>query len=138
MNDAGVVRVLQRVADLPRDLHDLREGQLPVAVDARAQRIALDEGRDVERDAVPLPRIQHREQVRMIQASEERDLLPEARGGDGVGELWAQELDGHAATELAVARTVDDAGAAPADLAFDLVAFGNERERRDERLRSVD
>ena len=56
MDDALLVRVVERARDLPRDRERFLEAQLPLAVELGAQRLAADEGQDVIEEAVGFAR----------------------------------------------------------------------------------
>ena len=52
MDDAVLVRVLQRVGDLPANAQRVVDGKLLLALELVAQRLARDERHDVEHRAV--------------------------------------------------------------------------------------
>ena len=63
---------------------------------------------------------QERDDVRVLEAGGELDLLLEALGADARGELGGEELDDDAAAKAAVSGEVDAAHAATAELALEL------------------
>ena len=86
--------------------------------------LALDEGHDVEQEAVGLARVEERQDVRVLEVGGELDLGQEPLGADHGGELGAQQLERHLAVVLEVLGEVDGGHAAGADLTFDPVAVG--------------
>ena len=112
VHDAVAVRVLERVRHLARELQGDVHGQAPLAREPRAQRLALDEGHDVPQQPARAPRVEQREDVRVLQRRGDADLLEEPLGADGGGELLAQHLDRDAAVVPQVAREVHGGHAA--------------------------
>ncbi len=68
------------------------DGELLLAVQPVAQRLALDEGHDVEQVAVGLARVEERQDVRVLEIGGELDLGQEALGADHGGELGPEDL----------------------------------------------
>ncbi len=135
--DTAAVRMLERIGHLAhqpqRDVH----GKATLALEPRAQRLALDEGHDVPQQPdvrASSPRVEQREDVRVLQRRRDTDLLEEPLRADGRRELLAQHLDRDAAVVLHVACEVHGGHAAAAELALDLVAaFERLRESLGER-----
>ena len=96
--------------------------ELLLAVEPVAQRLALDEGHDVEEVAVGLARVEQRQDVRVLEVGRELDLGQEALGADHGGELGAQDLERDAAVVPDVLGEIDRGHAAGADLAVEAVA----------------
>ena len=80
VDDAVVVRVVERAGDLARDAQRVGHRQLPLAVEPVAQGLALDERHREPELAVGLARVEHGEDVRMLQPRGEPDLALEALG----------------------------------------------------------
>ena len=101
MDDAPLVRRLERLGDLPRDLERLVDRQRSPRQPLR-QRLAVDELQDQRLDAARLLEAVDRGDVRMIQRGQDLRLALEARQPLGVrGERLGQHLDRHVAIELA-------------------------------------
>ena len=82
----------ERARDVLEDAHRLAHRQR-AARQPRAQRLALDERHDEERQAVRLARAQHRHDVRMLKRRRQHDLALEPVDRDRRGELVRQHLD---------------------------------------------
>ena len=143
MDDVARVRVRQRVSDLAREPNRLVYRERSVARDAAAQRLTRDVRHHKEERALPLTRVVEGEDVRMLQAREERDLATKALGRLTVGDFGVDELERDLTVVPNVMREVDGRHPASADLAFDLVASGDDcallagRGERVRRLRVV-
>ena len=134
VDHAVAMRVVERGADLLGEAHGIVDGQLVLAIQAIAQRLALDERHHVEEVAVRLPRVEQREDVRMLQRRRRLDLGQEAIGANDGGELWAQHLHRDAAIVLEIVRQIHGRHAARAELALESIAIG---ERLNEARRGV-
>ena len=93
MHHAGVVRVAQRVGHFARDLQGVADRELAFAVEALAQRLALDVRHDVVHQPVGLVRVVQRQDVRVVQPSGDLDLVQEPGGAHRLGQLGEQHLD---------------------------------------------
>ena len=122
VDDAPVVRELQRRRDRLRDAERIRHGELLLAVDPLAQRLPLHEGHDVVEDPALVPRIVEPEDVRVLQVGGRLDLGQEALPADHGGEFGLQDLDRDLAAVLHVLGEVDDGHAALAQALEDAVA----------------
>ena len=80
MDDVVRVRVSERVRDLARETNRLAHGELLLACDSAAQRLARDVRHDVVQRALALARIVERKDIRMLQSREQRDLAAKALG----------------------------------------------------------
>ena len=69
--------------------------------------LALDEGHDVEQEAVGLARVEQRQDVGMLEIGGDLDLGQEALGADDGGELGAEHLDRDVAVVAQVVGEVD-------------------------------
>ena len=127
MDDVARVRVVERRRDLPRDGDGVVDREIALAVEPVAERLALEEGHDVEQLAVGVARVEQRDDVRMAEPRGDLDLAQEALGPDGVGELGLEELDGDLATVAQVVGEIDGRHPAAADHALDAVAAGERR-----------
>jgi hypothetical protein len=123
MDHVVPARVVEGRRDLAGDPHRLRNPELLLALDSRAQRLALDERRCVIQHAVRPPRMQQRQDVRVRQPREELDLLDEAIAVDGLGALRPQDLQRDPAPQPVLGGQVDDGLATAAELALDRVAI---------------
>ena len=104
--------------------HRLVDGELPLALEARAKRLAFDVRHHVVQQAVRLAGVEQRQQVRVLQVRRDLDLAQESLGAEHRGELRLEHLDRDVAVVLEVVREVDRRHAARAELALDAVAVG--------------
>ena len=135
MNDAPRVRVGQRVRDLARDAHRVGDGQLPLALEARTQRFALDERHHIVELCRRAPAVEQRQDVRVLQARGERDLLEESLGAKDRRKLGVQHLHRDFAPVANVFGQVHGRHAARAQLALEAVTVGEGRGERRRRRR---
>jgi hypothetical protein len=125
------VRVLQCVGDLAGDLERLGDGKLSLALEARAERLAFDERHDVEQPAVAAPAVEQRQDVRVLEAGGELDLLEKPLGPEDGRELGVQDLEGDLAPVPNVFGKVDGRHAALTQFPVDPVSV---RERGDKTI----
>ena len=116
------VGVGQRLGGLARDPHGVVDGELLLAVEPVAQRLALDERHHVVEEAARLARVVEAEDVGVLELGGEPDLAQEPLGADGGGELGFSTLIGDLAVVPKVLRQVDGGHAAFAHQALDLIA----------------
>ena len=124
VDHAVPVGVVQRRGDLGGDPDRVGHGELLLPVEPAPERLPLDEGHDVEEEAVGLARVEQRQDVRVLEVGGELDLGQEPLGADHGRELRAQQLERDLAVVLQVLREVHRRHAAGADLTFDPVAVG--------------
>ena len=121
MNDALLVRCLERVRDLARDRQGLVHRQGP-GRDPLGQRLALDELQHQRLEVADLLEPIDRRDVRVIQGREDLRLALEPRQPLGVlGHRLRQDLDRDLAVELGVPRPVHLSHPARAERRQDLV-----------------
>ena len=75
VDDAAVVGIRERVGDFGRDLRGIGHGQLLLALEARAQGLAFDEGHHVVEQPVGRPGIEERQDVRVLEIRRNLDLF---------------------------------------------------------------
>jgi hypothetical protein len=124
---AARVRIRQRVRHLPCDAKRLRERKRAVAAEALAQRAVRDVRHDVVQRDAHVPRVEERQDVRMVQAGGDTDLPQEAIGAEQGGDVRSQHLQGHLAFELQVLGEPDRGHAARTELAVEAVTIGQGR-----------
>ena len=122
------VGVAQRIGRLARDPQRVLHRELPLPPEPVAQGFAFDEGHgepEQRRTARPgeVPRVVHREDVRVLQAGGEADLALEAFRAEGGGELGMEHLECDGAVMAEVAREPDRGHAPAAELALERVPF---------------
>ena len=103
VNDATPVSVHERARHVFKNAHGLAHRER-AALQARADRLALDERHDEEGQAVHLSGAQHGYDVRVLERSREHDLALEPRNGHRRRQLVRQHLDGYLSPERVVAR----------------------------------
>jgi len=114
--------VAERHGDRARDPDRLPHGQLALPVEALPQALPIDEGHHVEEEALRLPRVEQRQDVRVLEVGGRLDLGQKALGAHHGGQLRLQDLERHLALVLEVVSQVNGGHPALADLADDLVA----------------
>ncbi len=124
VDHAVAVGVVERIGHRDGDPDRLVHAQLGLAVELRAQRLAVDERHDVEEEAVGGAGIEERQDVGVLQRRGGRDLLDEPLGAEDGGELGLEDLERHLALVLEVLGQVHRGHAALAQLALDAVAVG--------------
>ncbi len=119
MNDAGCVRLPEAVGQLHRDSERAPERQA-FAADERVQRVALDAFHGDEADAVGFRDVVDRDDVGVVQGGSGPGFAHEPPAALRVRHLvGGQDLEGHQAIQVFVARLVDRAHPAFADLPED-------------------
>jgi hypothetical protein len=118
------VGVTQRVGHLTRNLQGVGDGQLPLAVEPLAQRLALDIRHDVVDQAVHLVGVVERQDVRVVQPSGDLDLVQEPGGADFLGQVGPQDLDRDVTVVLEIVGEKDARHTALAQLALEAVPGG--------------
>ena len=127
VDHAVPVRVVEGVGHLAGDADRVVHRELLLAVEPVAQRLALDEGHDVEEVAVGLARVEQRKDVRVLQIGGELDLGEEPLGPDDGGQLGPEHLEGDPAVVAEVLGQIDGGHPAGPDLPVEAVAVGQRR-----------
>ncbi len=122
MHHATTVRVLQRICDLARDLQGVVDGQLLVAIESVAQRLALDVWHDVEQGTGRLARVIERQNVRVPQICCRLDLAPKPFRPQRHGHVRPQHLHRHAPMVLQILGQIHRGHAADAEHPLQSVA----------------
>ena len=126
VDDAGVVRELERVAQLAHDAHRFLQVEALVRVEEVLEFLALDELHDEVGDVAFLAEVVHLDDVRMVEPRDRLGLAHEAHRivlGRILVEVALEDgLDRDAAAEPRVDALVDDAHRALAERALDVVA----------------
>ena len=96
MYDVLRVRVLERLGDVAGDGEGAIEGELALALDEGAERLALDVGHGVVEEVVAgLAGAEHGHDAGMMQAHRDLDLALEAVDVDAGGEVGGEDFDDH-------------------------------------------
>ena len=122
VHDAVLVRVRERVRDLPGEPQGLVDGERLLAPEQRAQRVPLHVRHHAVDVAGRLPRVVEGEDVRVLQRGRDADLAQEAVGGESGDQIRMEDLDRDVALVAEVAREVDDRRRAPAQLPLEAIA----------------
>ena len=118
------VGIRQGLGHIAHDADRLRDRQLHIALEPLPERFAPHVWHDVvETGGSRLPRhhagVVELENVRVIEAGEDRDLAPEPAGVRRRRELGPEQLERHRPLEPPVAGQIDGGRGAPAELALD-------------------
>src|SRR5918995_7452996 len=106
MDDPTAVRALERLRHLAGELDGVRQRELPLSVEPRTQRLALDERHDVIEESGRFARVVQREDVGVLEVSSELDLTKEAVRADRCGELRPKHLDSYVPVVAGVAGQI--------------------------------
>ncbi len=122
MDDAGFVRGVEGIGELPRDVQRLRDRERPGG-EPSGQGVALDELEHQRRLLAVLDHVIDRRDVRVVERCQGTRLALESRDGIGVGRNPRRhELDRHVAPEAHITRPVDFPHAAGSEQRDNLVA----------------
>ncbi len=122
VNDAFLMGVGQCVEQFRDDTDGLLDGQLTLASQPVAQRLALDVRHDVVDPAVGLTAVVQWEDGRVLEPCGDFDLTEKAVGTEPRGKLGTEDLDGDPAVVLQILGQVYGAHAALAERALEAVA----------------
>ena len=115
------VRVVERAGDGDRDADRFVDRQLLLALEPRAERLALDVRHHIEEQPVGVARVEQRQQVRVLEVRGDLDLAEEPLDAEHGAELRIEHLERDVAIVLEVAREIDGRHAAAPDLALENV-----------------
>jgi hypothetical protein len=118
------VGVVEGVGGLARDPKRVGDRELPLARQALPQGLAVHERHREPELAVGVARVEHGENVRVLEPGREPDLSEEPLGAERPSELGVQDLEGDGAVVAEVVRAVDRRHAAAAELGVETVAAG--------------
>ena len=125
VHEPAAVRVLERRGDLAADVRGLRRREPDAGVEHPAQRAALEQLEDHERDAVVLAPVVDGHDVRVVQRRRELGLGAEpAQEARVVRKARVEDLDRDASAQPDVVRGIDAAARACTDRAEQAVAAG--------------
>ncbi len=124
MDHAVPVRRVERVGHLAGEPQRVVERELALAIEAGAQRLALDVGHHVVEQAVDRAGGQHRQDVRMLKAGGDLDLADEAVGPEDRRQLGIEHLDRDRTVVPEVLGEEHRRRAAAAQLSFDQKGVG--------------
>ena len=114
--------VAEGVGYFENDLDCVLDRKLRFAIESVAQRLAFHEGHDIEEQPCGVARVEHAEDVRVLQLGSGPDLALEAVAADRRRQFGMKDLDGNLAVVLQVPCQVDGGHAAGAELALDVVS----------------
>ena len=122
-----LVGVVERAGRLPRDLERVLHRELPLAAEPVAEALALDERHGEPEPAGGLARVEHGEDVGVLQPGGEADLALEPVRPERGGQLGVEHLERHRPVVPEVLGEVDGGHAPAAELALDRVAVPQSR-----------
>jgi hypothetical protein len=88
------------------------------------ERLTLDVGHREPQVSGRLARVEHREDVGMLQAGHQADLAEEPLGAERGGEPWVEHLECHGPVVPEIVREVNRGHATASELALERVAVG--------------
>ena len=103
MKDALPVGVLERADDLRGEPDRLPDRELPLPTQPASQRLALDEGHDVEQHTPGGAGIEQRKDMGVLEIGGHPDFFEESLGADHGHQFRPEDLDGHRAVMPKVA-----------------------------------
>ena len=107
MDDAGFMRGVEGIGELPRDMQRLRDRERPGG-ESIGQGVALDELEHQRRLLAVLDHVIDGRYIRMVERCQRARLALESRDGIGVGRnARRHNLDRHVASEAHITRPVD-------------------------------
>ncbi len=127
VNDAVAVSVVERAGYLLGDPHRVADGQLPLAVDARAKRFADDEWHHIVEQGIGLTRIEQRQDVRMLELGGGLYLGKKPLAAERGAEVGMQHFDGDIAVVLEIVTEKNSRHSAGADFPVHFIAAGKRR-----------
>ena len=128
VDDTLPMRVAQGIGDLERDPDGISQRELRFTGESLPERLARDiwhrvpQGLHRTARLLRCPAIEDRQDVGVLEAGGDLDLLHKALGAERMGQLLVQDLEGDSAIVPEIARQVDSSHAAPAELALEQVA----------------
>jgi hypothetical protein len=122
VNDAEFMRAAKSIRDFTSNKKCIVDGQLTLALEAGAQRLARDVRHDVVQKPASITTIEQRQNVGMLQPRCGLDLSQESFASERGSELLMQNLDRHVAIVPQVTRKIHRGHSAGAELALDAIA----------------
>jgi len=127
MNDPVLVCVGESVGHLLKQTQGIRYRQLTLAMQPRAQTLAVDEGHRVVEQTLRFGRDEQRHDVGVLKAGGKLDLALEALDVDRGRELRRQDLDHDVAAERRLLSEKDARHAAAAELTLEAICAPESR-----------
>jgi len=122
MDYAVPVGVVESTGDFMREPHRIIYRELPLALEPGAQRLAVYVRHHIEELSFHLPRIEQREDVRVLQGCRDVNLGEKTICAEDRRELWVNNFDGDLAAMPHILRQIHGGHSAPTELALDTVA----------------
>jgi len=113
------------------EFHRARDLELFLALEDVAERLPFDEGHHIEEESVGDARVVEWEDVRVLEARGDLDLLEESVGADDRAEFWVEDFEGDLAVVAEVLGEEDGGHASAGGFAVDAVAVGEAASRRE-------
>jgi len=124
VEDVVLVRVLEGLCRFAPDPEHVLERELPVPRQSLAQALALDVRHGEPQLSTRFARVEHGEDVRVLQPGGIADFALEAIGTERGGKVGVEYLQGHRSVVPQVVREIDRSHATNAELALERVAVG--------------
>ena len=125
VDDARVVRVVERGGHLGDDAPHVVQRELRLALQARLERLPLDQGHHEVEECLGVTGIQEGEDTGVVQLGEEANLSQEPRGAEHLAVVPSQDLEGNRAVVGGIDAPVHEGHTPATDLGPHLVAWGN-------------
>jgi hypothetical protein len=121
VHDTFAVGIVQRLGDLASELYSLFDRETFVTLQPLAERLPDDAGHDIVIEPVGFPRIEQRQDHRVLELSGDVYFLEESLRGERLGYSRLEHLDGHVPIVSEIVRQVDRSHATGTELALDPV-----------------
>ncbi len=118
------VGVVQRVGDLPGDPHGILHRESPLSLEPVPKTLSLYVWHGVPQRAGGVPRVEHGQNVRVVQASRYADLTQKALDPYPDGEVGMEHFERDGSIVLDVVGKVDRGHASTPELVPDAVGLG--------------
>jgi hypothetical protein len=124
VDHARLVGIALRVGHLATDLECIAHRQLAFSAESLAQGLSLDIGHDIVEKPVGLVRVVQRQDVRMVEAGRDLNLVQKPSGSHCLGQLGKEHLDRYRALILEIVGQEYLRHPALPQLTLELVAGG--------------
>src|SRR5687767_1784099 len=125
MNHFMPVSVVERRCYLRRDTNRFLDWQLPLPIEPCAKRFARDVRHDVKEASVSFSRVEQLKEIGMLEVGGDPDFAQETLAAENGRQLRLEDLQRNGAMMPEITGEIHCRHSAGADLALDLVSFGD-------------